>query len=60
MVEKISPRARLEVGTAKSIGQPLTLRATGAPQALGDKVRNGPPSSPIRDKGATYCEMISF
>ena len=30
-VEKISPRAGLELGTTRSVGQHLTHRATGAP-----------------------------
>ena len=32
MVEKISPRARIELRTARSVGQRLTHRATGAPE----------------------------
>ena len=31
MVEKISPLARPELATARSLGQHLTHRATGAP-----------------------------
>ena len=32
-VEKISPRARIELGTARSVGQRLTHSATGAPRS---------------------------
>ena len=34
MVEKISPRARIEPGSARSVGQRLTHGATGAPIGL--------------------------
>ena len=33
-VKKISPRAGLELGTARSVGQRLTHRTTGAPLSL--------------------------
>ena len=38
-VEKISPCVRLDLGTARSVGQRLTNWASGAPTALGRYIR---------------------
>ena len=63
-VEKISPQAGLELGTAGSVGHRLTNRVTGAPLRIRTKVANtGKSIKTIKHRlyvGAVNVSMTSF